>query len=135
MLKGLVKRFIPLVPVRLTSAAIGLNPSGKWFDIQPSLLGFRPSWPWPFFSSTFTTWWIHSSQVIIKVLFLTESDNNLDWLLIFPLSCRIYTHLATLLHLEMLQWLRAQTLAPPTPFLPWPPGHKKSRSLSGLPPL
>ncbi len=49
------------------------------------------------------------------------------------LSCRIFTHLATLLHLAMLQWLRAQTLAPPTPFPLWPLGHKKSRSLSGLP--
>jgi len=51
------------------------------------------------------------------------------------LSCKIFTHLATLLHLTMLQWLRAQAIAPPTPFLLWPLGQKKSRSLSGLPPL
>jgi hypothetical protein len=51
------------------------------------------------------------------------------------LSCRIFTHLATLHHLAMLQWLRAQTIAPPTPFPLWPLGHKKSRSLCGLPPL
>jgi hypothetical protein len=44
----------------------------------------------------------------------------------------IFTHVATLLHLAMLQLLRVQTLAPPTPF---PLGHKKSRSLSGLRPL
>ncbi len=42
------------------------------------------------------------------------------------------THLATLLHLAMLQWWRAQTLAPPTPIPLWPLVHKKSRSLSGL---
>ncbi len=51
------------------------------------------------------------------------------------LSCRIFSHLATLLHLAMLQSLRALTLAPPTPFSLWPLVHKKSRSLSGLPPL
>ncbi len=48
---------------------------------------------------------------------------------------KIFTHLVTLLHLAMLQWLRAQTLAPPTPFTLRPLGHKKFRSLSGLPPL
>ncbi len=31
-------------------------------------------------------------------------------------SCRIFTHLATLFHLAMLKRLRAQTLAPPIPF-------------------
>ncbi len=51
------------------------------------------------------------------------------------ISYRIFTHLATQLHLAMMQWLRAQTIAPLTPFPLWPLGHKKSRSLSGLKPL
>ncbi len=53
----------------------------------------------------------------------------------FIYSCYpVFTYLATLLHLAMRQWLRAQTLAPSIPFPLWPLGHKKSRSLSGLPP-
>jgi hypothetical protein len=52
--------------------------------------------------------------------------NNLFYLL--HLSSRIYTHLATMLYLAMLQWFRAQTIAPPTPFPLWPLGHKKSKS-------
>jgi len=60
-------------------------------------------------------------------------NNNLFYLL--HLSSRISTHLATMLYLAMLQWFRAQTIAPPTPFPLWPLGHKRSRSLSGLPPL
>ncbi len=60
---------------------------------------------------------VQATELVLKKRFTALSGLRSHPRLYFRLvSIRIFTHLATLFHLAMLQLLRAQTLAPPTPF-------------------